>query len=141
MSSTVRRHRFWLAIVGALLPGQPASALTPEFVEAFIRVSEHPTERQAAVESQMDDFVSLESIVREGLIQSVYDCSPELRTSCFEALANVARGSPAETVVQEWGEWWDLDAETRAGVISEHFKAAAALGFNLLSNDELSAPP
>lgn len=107
----------------------------PLFVEAFRLASQNLTPRQAAVVDGMTTETTLESLVATGTIETPYDCLPEHRILCHEVLSQRTR----DTVIFEWGEWHDnLDRDQTTAFVSELMNDAAALGFNLLTNQELS---
>lgn len=115
---------------------RPEKQASPAFVEAFRLASSNLTPRQVDVVDGLARETTLESLVAVGTIQTPYDCLPEHRILCHETLAQQTDG---KTVIVEWGEWRDsLDEIQTATFVSELINEAAALGFNLLTSQELA---
>ncbi len=144
LKSFVAAFALMLIIAGGQF-GERGKAFAEDFsqvyVRAFIAASENLSDQQEAVVAEMDKFTaSLEEMVRREIIKSVYDCLPELRIVCFDAIRNAQTSSAEEGVIQEWGEWWDAtDDAGKREMVAGLFSEAVSRGFNLLSNEELSA--
>lgn len=118
-----------------------AQAFSDSYVRAFLWASHNQVdERKKQVLHEMNQWTPFEELVQRGIVASPYDCLPEHRIWCFDILKRPTIGSPGDTIVQEWGEWWDGTDETgKRDMVFELFASAATRGFNLLSNAELAA--
>jgi hypothetical protein len=109
-------------------------------VRAFIAATGASSGRFDAVLDKMNERIALEEIVRSGVMKSVYDCIPELRVDCFDAIVSVYTGRKKETVFEEWGEWFDnTDDQGKVEFVSQLLSDAAVRGFDLLTDEELEA--
>jgi len=75
---------------------------TTDQVRSFANATKAMNKKPTAVMDQMEQTKALEEIVRNGAMKTVYDCLPELRVACFDAIVSVYTGGKSETVFDEW---------------------------------------
>ena len=112
---------------------------TADLVRSFANATKAMNKKPTAVMEQMEQHKALEDIVRDRAMKSVYDCLPELRVACFDAIVAVYTGKKTKTVFDEWGEWVGGTDQETMDLVSELLADADARGFDLLSDPELEA--
>ena len=115
-------------------PDELAAEKPDTFARVFKAVTAHPSPRQKAVVDGMDNRISLGKMISDGRIASPYDCLPELRADCYDAMH-----APADDwTIDEWGEWYDAYSDDELpAFVADLMDAAAKRGFNLFTNEEL----
>jgi len=113
----------------------------PEQVRSFVDATKAMNKKPTAVMDQMEQHKALEEMVRNRAMKSVYDCLPELRVACFDAIVAVYTGKKTETVFDEWGEWTGGTDQETMDLVSELLADADARGFDLLSDPEAAKAP
>lgn len=115
-------------------PSEQMVKETNTFVRVFRAVTANPTPRQETVIDGIDSRISLGKMISDGRIASPYDCLPELRIDCYDAM----QGPSDDWTIEEWGEWYDAFSEDEMpAFVAGMMEDAAKRGFNLFTNEEL----
>lgn len=124
-------------IVSTLLIPMTAYGKTP-IVDAFVTLSQKPNYDMQEFEAGLNNYKSFEQMITDGIIETPYNCLPEFRIECFKIL-NSLKPSKDGYIVQEWGEWQDVNRDEKSlkEFVNGQFREANKLGFNLFKSDEV----
>lgn len=126
------------AVIG--LASIEASAVEHPYIEVLKYISQNPNVRQQAFLEGLNAGQSLETMARNGIVVSHFDCIPELRVECADAINRVAGGyAGEETHIEEWGEWADsMEGSDLASYLSFLMVSANSRNIPLFSQAEYS---